>query len=226
MMELLLGRGEFKTVVSEELYILLSALNQYLFCPRRCALIHVEGVFDENAYTVQGTLLHDRTDTPGVEERPGVRIARAVPLYSNRLGVVGKADVVEFHRQADGLEVPYPVEYKRGRRRQWDNDDVQVCAQALCLEEMMGVGVPAGAVFHAASKRRREILFDDALRTLTERTVQDVRRLLVEGRVPLAVLMPKCDGCSLREVCLPEAMHDPHRAEALARDVFRPEELP
>jgi CRISPR-associated exonuclease Cas4 len=204
--------------------VFISALNEFLFCPRRAALKFVEGVRDENAYTLEGSLLHDRTDTPGVEERPGVRIVRALPLFSRRLGLVGKADVVEFHRQPDGSERPYPVEYKRGRRRQWDNDDVQLCAQGLCLQEMLGLSVPEGAVFHAASKRRREVAFDQALRSLTEQTIGQVRELIISGRVPPAVLMPKCDGCSLRETCMPEVTQHPDRAATFARDVFRYEE--
>jgi CRISPR-associated exonuclease Cas4 len=201
--------------------IILSALNQFLFCPRRCALIHVEGVFEENAFTLEGSLLHDRTDTPGVAERPGVRIVRALPLFSRRLGLIGKADIVEFHRQPDGSERPYPVEYKRGRRRRWDNDDVQLCAQALCLEEMLGLAVPVGAVFHAASKRRREVPFDGKMRLLTEQTVGQVRELIASGRVPLAALMPKCGGCSLRVACMPEITEHPDRVAAFAHGVFR-----
>ncbi len=203
--------------------VLISALNQYLYCPRRCALIHLEGLFEENAWTLEGSLLHDRTDTPGVEERPGVRIARALPVFSRTLGLVGKADVVEFYRQPNGSEVPYPVDYKRGRKRKWDNDDVQVCAQGLCLEEMLQTPVPAGAIFHAGSKRRREVHFDAALRTLTEQAIQDVRRLLVERRVPPAVLMPRCDGCSVRGVCLPEVTQQPNRVAVIAQRVFQVE---
>lgn len=203
--------------------VLISWLNEYVFCPRRLALKTVEGAWDDNAYTLEGTLLHDRTDTPGVEERPGVRIARALPLFSRRLGLTGKADVVEFHRLADGSETPYPVEYKRGRRRRWDNDDVQLCAQGLCLEEMLNTAVPAGAIFHAGSKRRREVAFDATLRALTEQTIQDVRQLLAERRVPPAVLKPRCDGCSLREACMPEITQQPDRAETFARSVFRPD---
>lgn len=206
--------------------VLISWLNEYLFCPRRLALKTVEGAWNENAFTLEGSLLHERTDTPGVEERPGVRLARALPLFSRRLGLVGKADIVEFHRQPDGSERPYPVDYKRGRRRRWENDDAQVCAQGLCLEEMLGAAVPAGAVFHAGSKRRREVPFDDALRTLTEQTIRDVRQLLTERRVPPAVLMPRCDGCSLREICMPEITQHPHRAAAFARAVFRPDPAP
>mgnify|MGYP001618851031 CR=1 FL=1 len=203
--------------------VLVSMLNEYLFCPRRAALKGIEGVRNENVHTLEGTFLHDRTDTPGVEERPGVRVARALPVFSHALGLVGKADVVEFHRQPDGREAPYPVEYKRGPRRKWDNDDVQLCAQGLCLEEMLETAVPMGAVFHAASKRRREVPFDAALRALTEQTIRDVRRLLAERRVPLAVLKPQCDGCSLRETCMPEITQQPDRAEAFARSVFRPD---
>ena len=201
--------------------VLVSMLNDYLSCSRRAALKGIEGIRDENAYTLEGTLLHDRADTPGVEERPGVRIARALPVFSRALGLVGKADIVEFHRQPDGSKTPYPVDYKRGRRRKWDNDDVQLCAQGLCLEEMLGVAVPQGAIFHAASKRRREVVFDAALRALTERTIEEVRALLASGQVPRAVLMPRCDGCSLREVCMPEIVEQPGRITALACAVFR-----
>lgn len=210
--------------MSQEAYVQVSALNQYLYCPRRCALIYVEGVFEDNAYTLEGTLLHERTDTPGVEERPGVRIARALPLFSRRLGLVGKADVVEFHRQPGGAETPYPVDYKRGRRRRWDNDDIQVCAQGMCLEEMMGADVPAGAVFHAGSKRRREVVFSEELRALTERTVTEVRALMMSQCVPPAVLHPRCDGCSLRPVCLPEVTQAPGRVAVFAQALFRTEE--
>ena len=107
--------------------ILLSAINQYLFCPRRCGLIHVDGVFQENAFTLEGSILHNKADTPGVENRPGVRIVRALPLYSRKLGLSGKADVVEFHKQPGGPEAPLPVDYKRGQRRKWANDDAQLC---------------------------------------------------------------------------------------------------
>jgi CRISPR-associated exonuclease Cas4 len=203
--------------------VLVSWLNEYLFCHRRLALKAIEGVWDENAYTLEGSLLHDRADTPGVEERPGVRIARALPLFSTRLGLTGKADIVEFHRQPDGSETPYPVDYKRGRRRTWDNDDVQLCAQGLCLEEMLGRPVPAGAVFHAGSKRRREVVFDAALRALTERTIEEVRALLAAGRVPPAVLKPRCDGCSLRETCMPEVTEHPDRVARVAHQVFQVE---
>lgn len=200
--------------------VLISLLNDFVFCPRRAALKCVEGYWEDNAYTLEGSLLHERTDTPGVEERPGVRIARALPLFSRRLGLVGKADVVEFHRNPDGSETPYPVDYKRGRKRRWENDEAQLCAQGLCLEEMLGISVPAGAIFHAASKRRREVALTAELRQLTEETIQRVRAMIEASEVPPAVLHPRCNGCSLRSACLPEVIHMPDRAAAFAQSLF------
>ena len=200
--------------------VLLSALNQYLYCPRRCALIHVEGVFSENAFTLEGRFLHDQADTPGVESRPGVRVVRALPLFSKRWGLTGKADVVEFHRINNGVETPLPVEYKRGPRRKWDNDDAQLCSQAFCLEEMIGVPVPRGAIYHAASKRRREVEFTEELRELTARTIDNVRAMILSSRVPSAELKPQCTGCSLRNFCLPETATRIETGHRLVRDMF------
>src|SRR5580700_5448013 len=141
-----------------------SALNHLLYCERRCALIHIEGVFVENAYTLEGRMAHEGADTPGYETAAGVRSVRALPLYSRRYDLSGRADIIEFHRKARDVEQPYPVDYKRGKKSKWDNDDVQLCAQALCLEEMLDVEVPAGAIFHGASRRRREVIFTAGLR--------------------------------------------------------------
>jgi CRISPR-associated exonuclease Cas4 len=179
--------------------IMISALNQYVFCPRRCALMHVEGIWSDNEHTTIGLLLHDHTDAPGYEIDGGVTLLRALPLYSSRYGLVGRADIVEMR-----AGVPVPVEYKKGKRRQFENDDIQLCAQALCLEDMFGVAVTEGCIYHAASKRRRKVVMGDKLRHETQQTIEAVRRLLTEERVPPAVLKPRCDGCSLRAVCLPE----------------------
>jgi CRISPR-associated exonuclease Cas4 len=177
----------------------LSALNHLLYCERRCALIHIEGVFIENVYTLEGSLAHQATDTPGYESAAGVRVVRALPLYSKRLRLVGKADIVEFRG-----EVPYPVDYKRGKRKKWVNDDVQLCAQGMCLEEMLGCPVPRGAVFHAQSRRRREVEFTASLRAATMAAIERLRRLWTGRIVPRAEVKPQCEGCSLREICLPE----------------------
>lgn len=200
--------------------ILLSAINQYLFCPRRCGLIHVDGVFQENAYTLEGSLLHGKADTPGVENLAGVRIVRALPLYSNKLGLSGKADIVEFHKRLDGTETPLPVDYKRGQRKKWANDDAQLCAQGLCLEEMMGVAVPKGAIYHAASKKRREVLFDAALRGTALETVAGIRAMLESGKVPPPAPAPRCEGCSLKKICMPEIVSAPGKVKSYSAGVF------
>ena len=157
----------------------LSALNDLLFCERRCALHRVEQVWVDNAFIVQGVLGHKKVHGPARDEAAsGGRVARNLDLVSHRLRLVGKADCVEFRPE------PFPVEYKRGRRRKWDNDDVQLCAQALCLEEMLGVPVLAGAIFHLTSKRRREVPFDDRLRQLTEAAVARLHELLARETPP------------------------------------------
>lgn len=179
--------------------IQISALNQYVFCPRRCALMYVDGIWHDNEHTALGTMLHDRSDAPGYETDGDVKVLRALPLYSFRYGLSGKADIVEIRRGE-----PTPVEYKKGRRRRFENDDVQLCAQAFCLEEMYRTEVPSGYIYHAASKRRREVLFDWRLRAETERAIAAVRELMATKRIPPAVLAPRCDGCSLRVSCLPE----------------------
>lgn len=199
----------------------ISALNHYAYCPRRCALIHVEQTFDENLYTMRGHDLHERTDQPdesGLEE--GVRVERGLPIWSRRLGLIGKADVVEFHR-----ETPYPVEYKSGRRRQFDNDDLQLCAQAMCLEEMTGVAVPRGAIYHHSSRRRREVVFDAALRARVQEAVAAIRRMLSEKALPPAVNDRRCEHCSLREACMPAVVSEGDRARRMVRGLFVPSDL-
>lgn len=194
----------------------ISALNHYAYCPRRCALIHVEQTFEENIYTMRGRDLHERTDAPeasGWEE--GVRVERALPLWSHRLGLIGKADVVEFHG-----EVPFPVEYKSGRLRKFENDDLQLCAQAMCLEEMTGKVVPRGAIFHHSSRRRREVVFDQRLRTLVEKTVQAIREMFSLKIIPPPVNDARCKHCSLLESCIPSAIAEENRSSLLKRSLF------
>ncbi len=189
----------------------LSALNDLLYCDRRCWLHRVAGLDHDNAHTLSGRLDHGRADRSEHESRPGVRIERAVPLVSRRLGLIGRADVVEFvtvrgaEAEHSTIERPYPVEYKHGRRRKWNNDDAQLCAQALCLEEMFHVPVPTGAVFHVRAKRRREVAFTPTLRRLVESAVEQLHRLLQSKAPPPARLKPQCDGCAMRGHCLPEA---------------------
>jgi CRISPR-associated exonuclease Cas4 len=186
----------------EEEIVMISTLQHYSYCPRQCALIHVEQVFDENLYTLRGKRVHERAHDPEGALEDGVRIERGLSLFSERLGLVGKADVVEF--RAGGT--PYPVEYKSGPRRGSRHDDVQLCAQAMCLEEMMGCGVPRGAVYHYASRRRREVVFDERLRSLTVEIVREVRRVLTTATVPPPVADARCPKCSLFDACMPFAL--------------------
>ena len=203
----------------------LALLNQFVFCPRRAALMAVDGVFIHNAHTLEGTFQHERAHDGGESSLPGVRVVRALPLFSRSLGLVGKADVVEFRRGEAG-EIPYPVEYKHGQRHRWDNDDVQLCGQAICIEEMFGLPVPTGAVFHVSSKRRREVRFDENLRRTTRQAVIGIRQLLSGRAVPRAVLHPRCDGCSLRTACMPEVRSDNSAVTGLIDRLFhvKPEE--
>lgn len=184
----------------------LSALQHLLFCERQCALIHVEQLWAENRLTVEGRHLHERADDGRGETRGALRVARALPLRSLRLGLSGRADVVEFHG-GPGAERVFPVEYKRGVPKQDRSDEVQLCAQALCLEEMLGVAIPAGALFYGTTRRRTDVAFDVELRATTETAAARLHALIASGVTPSAVRAPKCDGCSLLDLCLPAPAH-------------------
>jgi CRISPR-associated exonuclease Cas4 len=196
--------------------IMISALEHYSYCPRQCALIHIEQIFEENLYTVQGHMLHERVDESTEEVRQDVRIERGLPLWSKRLGLVGRADVVEFRGDA-----PYPIEYKRSPRRQWGHDDLQLCAQALCLEEMTAHEVPYGAIYYHGSRRRKEVVCDAALRQRVAETVVAVRQMLATGTLPPAVNDARCQHCSLKESCLPDVVGEAWRLQSLQTTLFR-----
>jgi len=192
----------------------LSALQHLVFCERRAALILIEGQWRDNLYTAEGGALHEKAHRSETENRPGVRIARALPLKSSRLGLAGKADVVEFHQVssggvtiagAEGCWRPYPVEYKRGRRRREASFEVQLCAQALCIEEMLSTRVPAGALYYGKTRRRLEIAFEAGLREQTEHAAARLHAMVQSGRTPLARRTSKCAKCSLEPVCMSAA---------------------
>jgi CRISPR-associated exonuclease Cas4 len=201
----------------------LSALNDLLFCPRRCALHRLEGIWTDNVHTTAGTLDHRKVHRDRDSAEAPVRTARGLPIVSHRLRLIGVADLVEFHPTEPGQpDRPFPIEYKRGRRRRWDNDEVQLCAQALCLEEMLGVDVPAGAIFHVRSKRRRDVVFDAALRSTTSHAVERLHQLLAAGVTPAPVLHPKCKQCSVQHLCLPELLARPDAYQRAAANLFSP----
>jgi CRISPR-associated exonuclease Cas4 len=213
----------------------LSLLNDLLYCPRRAALKAVEGWRAANEHTVRGDILHEHADLPGYEVAKGVTLLRALPVWSERLGLSGKCDVVEAvgkskvqslkskvgsEAAVGGYESLAPVEYKKGKRRAFENDDAQLCAQGLCLEEMFGVKVERGAVFHAASKRRREVEFTPELRKLTEDAIAELHRLAASGSVPAAVFKPACEECSLFKICLPQVTSQPAGLERAGKRLF------
>lgn len=191
----------------------ISALQHWTYCPRQCALIHVEQVFADNVHTARGNAVHALVDEPGYEIKKGVKVERSLPLWSDRIGLIGKADVVEFH--LDGSV--FPVEFKHGPKRKHTHDDIQLAAQALCLEEMLGKPVPNGAIYHASSKRRRDVAIDATLRSLVERTTEAVRANILNGTLPAPVNDARCDQCSLKEICQPEMLDD-KRAQARLHD--------
>ncbi len=194
----------------------LSLLNDFLYCQRRAALKAVEGWRGTNEHTVLGDSVHEQADVSGYETVRGVTLLRALPVWSARLGLNGKCDIVEQH--PDGSLVP--VEFKKGKRRKFDNDDAQLCAQALCLEEMFGRDIPRGAIFHAKSKRRREVEFTEELRRLTKQAIEAIHRLIEEEAVPQAVHKPQCSECSLFDHCLPEITSVPPTLTRAYRAVF------
>lgn len=193
----------------------LSALNDLLFCARRCFLHRVEGVWVENAHTLTGSHDHRRVHATKDNDLATGRTARGLRLVSHTLKVQGVADLVEY---VGGI--PHPVEYKRGKRRKWDNDDVQLCAQAICLEEMLGVVIPSGAIFHIQSKRRRDVLFTTPLRDKTRNAAERLHALLKQTTAPIPVLHAKCKQCSLHAVCLPELLASPKAYHKAAADLF------
>ncbi len=196
--------------------IMLSALQHYSYCPRQCALIHVEQAFDENVHTMRGNAVHQRVDEPGFESFEGVRSEKALPVWSERLGLIGKCDVVEFY--PDGRI--YPVEYKHGKKRAKAHDDIQLAAQAICPEEMNGQSVTHGAIYHQTSRRRREVAITASLRQQVEETVKAVRALLASGQLPPPVNDARCKECSLKEICQPQALADKTHQHELLDELF------
>ena len=199
--------------------IMLSALQHWSYCPRQCALIHVEQAFDENVFTMRGNAAHERVDDPGFETFEGVRAERALPVWSDWLGLIGKCDVVEFH--PDGHI--YPVEYKHGKKREKSHDDIQLAAQAMCLEEMTGKTITHGAIYHHGSRRRREVAITQELRVKVIDTVSAIRDIMASGKLPPPTNDARCKECSLKEICQPQAVAERAAQHNLLEALFKPE---
>lgn len=193
----------------------ISALEHYAYCPRQCALIHVEQVWSENLYTMRGHDVHERVHEESSHELNGVRYERSLPIWSNRLVLTGKADLIEFYG-----EQAYPVEYKSGRRRRGTPETLQLCAQAICLEEMFGVAVPKGALFWHGSRERQEVVFTDSMREQVEQVALAVQQMFLSQITPPPVNDKRCEHCSLKESCLPGVVADKARGRKAARELF------
>jgi len=218
--------------MSEDDYVPLSALQHLVFCERQCALIHVEQLWVDNRLTVEGSQLHSRVDEANAETRHDVRTARGLQLISHALRLVGRADVVEFRRYepavhesstrpCDGWTVR-PVEYKRGRPKTGRSDEVQLCAQAMCLEEMLEVRVECGVLYYARTRQRVDVQLDLELRSITKQCADRLHRLLLAGKTPRVKRQPKCQRCSMFEVCLPNGTGPDRSASAYFETALRP----
>ena len=191
---------------TEDDLIMVSALQHIVFCERQCALIHIEQVWSESGLTAEGRIMHEKVHEQDRESRGSVRIEYGLPLRSLRLGLVGKADVVEFHRLDKDTWQPFPVEYKRGKPKHDHCDLIQLCAQAICLEEMLSVSIPSGAIFYGRTRRRLDVSFDETLRRETEDAAKKAHELITSGKTPLPVYEKRCESCSLMAECLPKTI--------------------
>lgn len=189
---------------TEDDLIQLSALQHYAFCERQCALIHIEQIWLESGLTAEGRIMHEKVHEQDRESRGNVRIEYGLPLRSLKLGLSGKADVVEFYRISKEIWQPFPVEYKRGKPKLDHCDMIQLCAQAMCLEEMLSITVPNGAIFYGRTRRRHDVTFDDALRKETEDVAKRTHQLIASGKTPPPVYEKRCERCSLIGECLPK----------------------
>ncbi len=195
-------------IYDEDDLLPLSALQHIIFCERQCALIHIEQLWVENLFTAQGRIMHERVDTCGKESRKDIRIEFAMPLRSLSLGLIGKADAIEFHRQKQALPkwLPFPVEHKRGKPKKDNCDKVQLCAQALCLEEALQIDIPGGALFYGKNRRRQYVIFTPELRQQTKETARQLHDLIQAKITPAPIYSKKCESCSFKESCLPKTL--------------------
>lgn len=191
---------------TEDDFIMISALQHYIFCPRQCGLIHIDDVWQKNLFTVRGEILHEKVDSDSYETRGDVKTVRGLRIHSYKYGIVGRCDVVEFRQTSKGKEI-FPVEFKAGQPKEDISDKVQLCAQVFCLEEMLNTQINKAAFFYGKIRRRNVIDIDLQLRTQTEDVINSVRRLISEKKIPIIEYSAKCRNCSLINVCQPKALN-------------------
>ena len=208
---------------TEDDFIPIGALQHYIFCPRQCALIHVEGAWQENLFTTRGAILHEKVDTDTYETRGTLRTVRGLRIHSQRLGIVGRADVVEFRAPAvaGGPEEVMPVEFKAGEPKEDISDKGQLCAQAMCLEEMLQVKIAEGGFFYGKIRRRERVVIDESLREQTGSVIEAVRQIVTSKSIPSAKYAPKCRNCSLEPICVPKAMNN-QKLEKYMSELYTP----
>ena len=192
--------------------IAISALQHVAYCPRQFALIHVEQAWEENYFTAHGRALHERVDAGEPEQRGNVRFERAVSVYSQTLGLSGKLDLLEIEGKDD--KKYFPVEYKRGKPKVEDWDRIQLCAQAMCIEEMRGVNITEGAMWYWQERKRERVQIDVSLRKVTLAAIAQAREILASNKTPMPTLnKSRCKACSLKEICAPDVLRKDHSAQ-------------
>jgi CRISPR-associated exonuclease Cas4 len=190
----------------EDDFIMISALQHYVYCPRQCGLIHVEDVWHENMFTTRGNIMHEKADTDTYETRGNVKTVRGLRIHSFNYGIVGRCDVVEFRENNSG-KIILPVEFKSGEPKEDISDKVQLCAQVICLEEMMSTSITEGAFFYGKIRRRNSVQIDNDLRAKTINIINSVREIVQNKKAPRAEYNAKCRNCSLQSICQPKAMN-------------------
>lgn len=191
---------------AEDDFIMISALQHYIYCPRQCGLIHVDDVWNENLFTTRGNILHEKVDTDTFETRGNVKTVRGLRIHSYKYGLAGRCDIVEFKRNAKSVEI-LPVEFKTGEPKDDISDKVQLCAQIICLEEMLNAKISGGAFFYGKTRRRNLVEITDELRAQTLSVINAVRGIVANKKVPLQEYSSKCRNCSLLDICQPKAMN-------------------
>jgi CRISPR-associated exonuclease Cas4 len=206
---------------SEDNLLQLSGLQHLLYCSRQCALIHTEQLWKDNFFTARGILMHEKAHTDKIEHKKNIVIESDIYVKSYTLGLVGKSDIVEFHKSSSGKLIPFPVEYKSGKAKKDNTDKAQLCAQALCLEEMMKIEISKGAIFYGKTRNRLNVEFDKDLRDETINLAKEFHDLVDSGKTPKAEYSNKCDNCSFNNLCLPKICNDRNNAKKYLQNIIK-----